>query len=328
MYGDFPDPKSDVGRAVGLGCMSLVGWLIAGSALLVAFKTYDGYDFSQPAALALANLPIAQFVLSWVVFPNFFAVRLAVTASVRALRRRRFPDAPWLWETAFPGTRVRAMVHPGPWIMLFATGFIASLSNFYMTPADHPYVNIGHGGGGGGAGPSVFWEVVLWLVTAAMAVATAYVIGLRFWEGVGRLELSQVPVAPGGLLAGELVLFGRYRGDGSVGLVLECRRVWERNRSTAGADGSLAAPRRFDGDEEILGEVRGTTDAARLVRGVVRSRLPFELRLPEDLPGRSVESSPAVWWRLRACSEEPGHPVLETFDVPVFTPAPASDRRP
>lgn len=226
-------------------------------------------------------------------------------ASMRRLRQERrlqaaHPDAPWRWQPQWAGAAIPEAA--GKWRVgiyaytLWATAVVASLL-------------VGSGlSGAFSRGGSVWLLLIypaLWCIPAWLSLRQ---FRRRAAVGAARLELKTLPVAPGGLLEGEVVIGKAVKMLAGAETSLVCeRRITVRH----GDKSSISTETVWSQDEAV--------GAGQIIGDVGYCRIPVRFVVPVDAPVSGPEAGKTdveVNWKLKL--KAPGTAVETVFEVPVF----------
>ncbi len=140
------------------------------------------------------------------------------------------------------------------------------------------------------------------------------------WRKFGRsiFEMTAVPAAPGGVLAGEIQVKTKLQPQHGLHLRLSCVR-----RTTTGASNNRHM------SEQILWQDEKWLRADLPQTDLNATGIPVFFKLPDNLPESTVSPGDGIHWKLEASAELRGPNYHAAFDVPVFkmpeTPAPSDD---
>jgi len=226
--------------------------------------------------------------------------------------QRQYPDQPWMWRPDWAKGRVDSDAQT---TMYFAWGFagfwnaiawVSAIAGWeQLSGFDDPRLLLL------GLFPLIGVGLAAWAVTATLRHR-------KF--GVSRLELSTLPGAVGGRLAGRIDTKLPEPPAGGIQLNLDCI---SRVRSGSGRNNTR---------EHLLWKTDKHVPAPRLSRGWQGVSIPFEFAIPADAQettraaGSSVNR---VLWRLSADADLAGVDFKARFETPVFrtgeTPAPSTE---
>ena len=256
---------------------------------------YRGLRWQMQAFMAAFALTFPA-VGAGLVVGGVFAVRgarknLALVA--------KHPEQPWFWKSEWVQSLIPESLGGWRGALYFYTlwsGFVifpliafAAMSGAFEEDENASFL---------------FGFVILWCVPAWFSLRR-----FRHYLAVGAagFEMTQLPVEPGGMLEGAIVL-GRqpsFRGDAELSLM--CIRQLTRKTG----DGNSTAT------EKIWSHTQNV-QMDQITRDVSGFRLPVSIALPSDAPQSEVSADPAIshTWSLRL--KLPGTLIGPMFDVPVF----------
>ncbi|MES2659552.1 MAG: DUF3592 domain-containing protein [Verrucomicrobiota bacterium] len=211
----------------------------------------------------------------------------------------KHPDVPWKWKAIWAGPSIRESA--GEWKS--ALHLYTFWSGLVIVPLIVTTAMTG----------AFQTEPMAWLLLIFVALwclplwASLKRFRQRLAIGSPRLELTELPAYPGGVLAGAVVLGKPLppRGDAELSLVCE--------KKTTRSDG--------DGDSTSTEKIWSHSENMpldRITRDDSGYRLPVEFSLPADAPQSEAGADPAVKhvWKLRL--KVPGTVICPEFEVPVF----------
>ena len=210
---------------------------------------------------------------------------------------RRYPEQPWMWRPEWAKGRIDSDSRSA---MYFAWGFAG------------------------------FWNAISWVSVVAgrdqldglkdprlllLAIFPLVGLGLLWWAitatlrhrkfGVSQFELSTLPGAIGGRLAGRIDTKLREPPKDGVTLSLDCIRVVRSGKSNR---------------ERLLWKTEKRVPASRLSRGWQGVSIPVDFEIPGDAQESTHEGS-RVFWRVSADADLAGVDFRARFEAPVFRTA-------
>jgi hypothetical protein len=211
------------------------------------------------------------------------------------------PDEPWRWRPDWVAGRVDNAVRRSVffvWIAVIVFNLMCLLA----------VVVVLHGVRYGSSGA---W-LALVFPAAGLAVLVFAAKTTRTWRRFGRavLALTALPVAPGGVVAGEVRVPVRLRPVPAFYLRLSCVRRTTKLKKK----GRLTTERILWQEEKWYG-----ADLPQPEAGV--TRLPVFFPLPAGLPESTAGEGDGVQWRLEVSAKVGGPDFQSCFEVPVFSPA-------
>ena len=267
------------------------------------------------------SLRVSRTLLYAAIFLTFGGIGLGMLAAVlsgiaamsdRRSRRRRDPDAPWLWRAdwargcirdAAPGWAVFLVSLALPWLL------VAGLMTFLAL--------------GSRPGPGALdWLLLGLFMLAGVAVG---LIGLRRLArhrrlGGGLLRLARVPLTLGAPMEGVVEVAPGVDPDGGFLAVLRCI---ESRTQGSGDDAETV--------ERTLTQARSKIPRAALRRDPGRLLVPIGITVPANGAESSSDpnAEPCVTWKLELAARLGGGEYQAAFEVPVFhgTAAPPPEAR-
>jgi hypothetical protein len=270
--------------------------LMGGVALLLFLygevtRQLDGRATKHLLTIIVVSAGLAMVILGW-----FAGKRPRAAVQLKA----GHPDQPWLWREDWAAGRVDTSVQRAVfflWVFVFFFDAM-SLVALWVVCRHMRYGN-----------PAAW----LGLIFPLMGLAVLWFAGqtTRVWRRFGRASLAPtvLPVAPGGVLTGELRVPAPLRPEHAFYLRLSCVR---RTTAPRGKQ-QVTTERILWQDEKWLRPNLPQTEAGA-------TRLPVFFQLPSGLPESTVNSRDGVQWRLEASAKVSGPDFHGTFEVPVFKP--------
>jgi hypothetical protein len=223
--------------------------------------------------------------------------RLAVQLEAR---KARHPDAPWLWNEAWSGGRLRYSARASmrrAWLFAVAWNAI-SLPLAFLAP-DAFFDKGNHGALIAMLFPAVGIGLLAWALHATLRWR-------RFGESL--FEMSRVPGVLGGELAGTLQVGGELAASENIVARVSCIR---RYVSGTGKNRSTQEDIRWSDEQQL--------PPTALARGPFGQALDLRFALPYDAsPSDPVASDDYILWRLEVTTRMPGVDYTARFEVPVF----------
>ena len=210
------------------------------------------------------------------------------------------PDKPWLWREDWVAGKVSNSVLRSVFFLWLAVG-VFDVMCLVAVGLVLPGVRFGH---------PIAWLSLLFPVIG-LAVTIYAARTSRAWGVFGRsiLRTSGLPVAPGGVLAGEIQVPVRLQPRHAFYLRLSCVRrttaVRGKNRVTT---------------EKILWQEEHWFSPELPQAEAGATRLPVFFKLPAELPETTFEKGDGVQWELEAHAKVSGPDFHGTFEMPVVKP--------
>ncbi len=210
------------------------------------------------------------------------------------------PDKPWLWREDWVAGRMANSWLRGVFFLWLAV-IVFDLVCLVAVGLVLPGVRFGH--------PLAWLSLLFPVIGLAVTIFAARTN--RTWGQFGRslVITSGLPVAPGGLLSGEIQVPVRLRPKHAFYLRLSCVR-----RTTA-----LRGKNRVTTEKILWQEEKWFhPDLPQVEAGA--TRLPVFFKLPADLPESTFEKGDGVQWELEAHAKVSGPDFQGSFEVPVVKP--------
>lgn len=232
-------------------------------------------------------------------------VMVAGLASRRGQRRELrlqadHPGEPWRWRQEWAGPAIPES--SGSWrVALYAY-------TVWATAVILPLLVGAWLSGAIQRSAAPWWLLVFLALWCILAWLSWRSFRRRAAAGAAKLELWNLPVVPGTVLTGEVVLGKAVRVFGGAEATLVCERRTTRRHGNKTSTSTETVSSQTDaiGPERILGDVGSC-------------RIPVRFAIPQDAPvsGQDpADASAELRWKLTA--KVPGTPIKVTFEVPVF----------
>jgi len=284
------DPKSSRRRAALLAAPFALMGIVA----LIGF-IHDGLivrGLDRKRGLELLSMVAASI--------GFVALIFGISAKRQAIKaggaKSEVEEKPWLSRTDWAGGRIRSTSKKAVlllWIFVFFWCFgWAAISFVLPWQSSH-----------------LFLMALLFPLFSCLALIGFAAWTTRVWGRITRaiFEMSLVPAAAGGALAGQIRVPGSLRPKHGWHVALSCVR-----RKTTGPTNNLRTNERILWrDEKWLRPNLPQTEAGQ-------TSIPVFFRLPEDKPESTVAMGDGTHWRLEAWGRLPGQDFQAGFEVPVF----------
>jgi len=210
------------------------------------------------------------------------------------------PDKPWRWREDWEAGRVANSLDRSVFFLWLAVG-VFDLVCLLAVVLVLQGVRYGH---------SIAWLSLLFPVIG-LAVTIYAARTSRTWGLFGRsiLITTGLPVAPGGVLSGEIQVPVRLQPKHAFYLRLSCVR---RTTALRGKN-RVTTEKILWQDEKWFSPTLPQTEAGA-------TRLPVFIKLPADLPDSTFEKGDGVQWELEAHAKVSGPDFHGSFEVPVVKP--------
>ncbi len=234
------------------------------------------------------------------VFGGLFGV---TTSRKQAARRALAPDQPWTWTTGGATGVIPETPPAGTKAVFLYTLWSACVIAPLLVSTAHT--------GAFQTEPTAWLLVIfvlLWCIPAWLCIRR-----LRHRAAVGsaRFEPQELPVSPGCLMDGAIVLEKPLPLRGTAMVTLEC----EKRITRKSGDGTSTATEKIWSHQEQV-------PSDSVTRDLTGFRLPVRFHLPADAPqsGDSVED-PATRHVWKLSLQVPGTSIHTGFEIPVFRTA-------
>ena len=215
--------------------------------------------------------------------------------------KAKHPDKPWRWREDWVAGKVANSLVRSVFFLWLAVGVfdVMSLVAVFLVLQG---VRFGH---------SIAW-LSLFFPVIGLAVTIFAARTSRAWGVSGRsiMTTTGLPVAPGGVLCGEIQVPVRLEPRHAFYLRLSCVR-----RTTA-----LRGKNRVTTEKILWQEEQWFSPTLPQTEAGV-TRLPVFFKLPAELPESTFEKGDGVQWELEAHAKVSGPDFHGTFEVPVVKPA-------
>jgi hypothetical protein len=214
--------------------------------------------------------------------------------------KAKYPDKPWRWREDWVAGRVANSLVRSVFFLWLAVG-VFDVVCLVAVVLVLQGVRYGH---------SIAWLSLLFpVIGLAVTIFAARTSGA--WGRFGRsiMITTGLPVAPGGVLVGEIQVPVRLQPKHAFYLRLSCVR---RTTALRGKNRVTTEKILWQEEQWFSPELPQTEAGA--------TRLPVFFKLPAELPESTFEKGDGVQWELEAHTKVSGPDFHGTFEVPVVKP--------
>jgi len=287
------DPKAVRQRTILLSLpFAIVG--ILALVFLLHDEIGSGFGMKKQMAIGLLSVVIVCGGLILLIF--------GISARKQALQNSTAKTAgqkPWLKRKDWTEGRITSSSRKAAWLLWVFVVFWCAASMVICLAVVPPQLQRGN------------QAALIALIFPVIGVAMIF-FALKTtlaWRRFGRsiFEMTAIPAASGGTLAGAIQVQSRLQPQHALHLCLSCVR-----RTTTGASNNRQT------SEKILWQDEKWLRADLPQTGPNATRIPVFFKLPANLPESTASLGDGIHWKLEAAATLRGPNFHAAFDVPVF----------